>query len=75
MTFKLSIYQFIRSKEVRISLLLILLLGLIGIFIGKRHIIQQEKAINEVTVYQKDHFERYVHAPVSYTHLTLPTKA
>ena len=62
MTFKLSIYQFIRSKEVRISLLLILLLGLIGVFIGKRHIIQQEKAINEVTVYQKDHFERYVHA-------------
>jgi len=62
MTLKLLIYQFIRSKEVRISLILILLLGLIGIFIGKRHIIQQEEAINEVKVYQKDHFERYVDA-------------
>jgi len=62
MTFKLLIYQFIRSKEVRISLVLIMLLGLIGIFIGKRHIIEQQKAINEVTTYQKDHFERYVTA-------------
>lgn len=62
MTFKLFINQFIRSKEVKISLFLIMLLGLVSIFIGKKHIVKQNQAINEVTSYQKKHFDRYVAA-------------
>lgn len=62
MTLKLFIYQFLRSKEVRISFILILVLGLIGIFIGKRHLVQQQQAVEEVTIHQKDHLSRYVTA-------------
>lgn len=62
MTVKLFIYQFIRSREVRISLSLILILGLVGIFIGKEQVTQQQNSINEVTAYQKSHFDRYVKA-------------
>ena len=47
MKYRLFLYQCIRSKEVRISLVLITVLGLVGILIGNRHLIRQQEAIAE----------------------------
>ena len=60
MKYRLFLYQCIRSKEVRISLVLITVLGLVGILIGNRHLIRQQEAIAEVKAYQEQHFERHV---------------
>ncbi len=58
--YKLFLQQCLRSKEVWISLILILLLGVLGIIIGNKHLQKQEEAIAEVNTYQKQHFERQV---------------
>ncbi len=60
MKYKLFLYQCIRSREVLLSLVLILVLGLSGIFIGNRHLSERQHAIDEVKDYQKAHFERHV---------------
>ncbi|WP_051335979.1 DUF3526 domain-containing protein [Aquimarina latercula] len=59
-TLKLFLQQCIRSKEVRISLLLITLLGIISIVIGNKHLERQQDAIAEVKSYQAQHFDRQV---------------
>ncbi|TPN87378.1 DUF3526 domain-containing protein [Aquimarina algicola] len=59
-TYKLFLKQCIRSKEVWISLLLIILLGIIGIIIGNKHLERQQQAIAEVNSYQEEHFDRHV---------------
>jgi len=58
--YKLLLQQCVRSKEVWISLVLITLLGIIGIFIGNRHLERQKNAIAEVKAYQEQHFDRQV---------------
>ncbi len=60
MKYRLFLRQCLRSKEVRLSLLLILILGFVSIFIGKRHLVAQQNAIDEVKTYQEQHFERHV---------------
>ena len=60
MKYRLFLRQCLRSKEVRLSLLLILILGFVSIFIGKRHLVAQQDAIDEVKTYQEQHFERHV---------------
>ncbi|UOY08006.1 DUF3526 domain-containing protein [Muricauda sp. SCSIO 64092] len=60
MKYRLFLYQCLRSKEVRISLLLITVLGIIGIVIGNRQLARQQEAIAEVKAYQEQHFERHV---------------
>ncbi|WP_394749345.1 DUF3526 domain-containing protein [Spongiimicrobium salis] len=57
---KLFLYQCIRSREVRLALLLISLLGIVAILIGNQHLTQQQAAINEVEAHQKEHLERHV---------------
>ena len=59
---KLTLFlaQCLRSKEVRISLLLIIVLGVISILIGNRHLVKQQEAIAEVKEYQERHIERHV---------------
>ncbi len=59
-TLKLFLQQCIRSKEVRISLLLITILGIISIVIGNKHLERQQDAIAEVKSYQAQHFDRQV---------------
>jgi len=58
--FKLFLQQCIRSKETWISLLLITLLGIVAIIIGSKHLDRGKEAINEVKVYQEEHFDRHV---------------
>ncbi len=58
--YQLFLQQCIRSKEVWISLLLILLLGSVSIIIGSAHLQKQQEAIAEVNSYQKQHFDRQV---------------
>ena len=60
MNLKLFLNQCIRSREVQLSLILILILGVVAIIIGNRHLSAQEKAIEEVDAYQKEHLERHV---------------
>ena len=60
MKYRLFLFQCIRSKEVRVSLLLITILGMIGIVIGDRQLTKQQEAITEVKAYQEQHFERHV---------------
>lgn len=60
MKYKLFLYQCIRSKEVLLSLVLIITLGVMAIFIGNRHLSQKQHAIDEVKDYQKEHIERNV---------------
>ncbi|SEL96081.1 ABC-2 type transport system permease protein [Aquimarina amphilecti] len=57
-TFKLFLQQCIRSKEVWISLLLIMLLGVVGIIIGNKHLERRQEAISEVNTYQELHLDR-----------------
>lgn len=58
--YKLFLQQCIRSKEVWVSLLLILLLGIIGIIIGKKHLERQQYAVTEAKTYQEQHFDRQI---------------
>ncbi|WP_422080593.1 DUF3526 domain-containing protein [Ulvibacterium sp.] len=60
MKYKLFLYQCIRSREVLLSLALLIALGLLGIFIGNRHLNERQDAIEEVKTYQEEHFERHV---------------
>ncbi|QKX03588.1 DUF3526 domain-containing protein [Aquimarina sp. TRL1] len=60
MLYKLFLKQCIRSKEVWISLLLIVMLGIVGIIIGNNHLKKQQDAIAEVKTYQEQHFDRQV---------------
>ncbi len=60
MKYILFLKQCLRSREVHLSLLLILVLGMVGIFIGKRHLDTQQKAIAEVKEYQVQHVDRNV---------------
>lgn len=58
--YALLIKQFIRSKTVVLSTLLILALGVISILIGDQFLDKQEKSIAEVTQHQQEHIERNV---------------
>lgn len=58
--YKLLFQQCIRSKEVWISLVLLILLGTVGIIIGDKHLKRQQDAITEVKTYQEQHFDRQV---------------
>lgn len=52
--------QFIRSKTVVFTLVLIVIMGVVSILIGKQFLSKQEKTIAEVTRHQKEHIERNV---------------
>ncbi|MBW1296663.1 DUF3526 domain-containing protein [Aquimarina litoralis] len=58
--YKLLFQQCVRSKEVWISLLLLILLGVVAIIIGNKHLKKQQDAIAEVKTYQEEHFDRQV---------------
>lgn len=58
--YSLIVKQFIRSKTVALTTILILSLGLISILIGEQFLAGQEKAISEVTRHQQEHIERNV---------------
>lgn len=58
----LMIKQFVRTRMVWISFLLILLTGIVGILTGKQFLRNQEDIISNVTHYQKEHIERNVAA-------------
>ena len=60
MNYRLFISQCLRSREVRLSLVLILILGIVGISIGKRHLDAQQNAIDEVKAFQQEHLDRHV---------------
>lgn len=58
--YSLIIKQFIRSKTVVFTLVLIVIMGVVSILIGKQFLSKQEKTIAEVTRHQKEHIERNV---------------
>ncbi len=58
--YKLYFQQCIRSKEVWLSLLLIIILGILGIYIGAKHVNRHQAAIDEVKLYQEQHLKRQV---------------
>jgi ABC-2 type transport system permease protein len=57
---RLAFKNFIRSKTVIASLLVVLLTGFVSIFIGKQFLTRQEKAVKAVTYFQQEHIERNV---------------
>ncbi len=59
--YSLIVKQFIRSKTVVLTTILILALGMISILIGEQFLAKQEKAIAEVTRHQQEHITRNVH--------------
>lgn len=58
--YKLLFLQFLRSKAVVASLVLVLLLGAISIGIGHQFLSQKKAAISQVEDYQQSHIERNV---------------
>jgi len=58
--YKLLFLQFLRSRAVLASLVLILILGAISIGIGHQFLSQKKAAIGQVESHQKSHFERNV---------------
>lgn len=52
--------QFIRSKVVQLSLLLLLALGIMGVLIGKQFLQKQERTLANVTQHQQAHIARNV---------------
>jgi ABC-2 type transport system permease protein len=58
----LLIKQFIRSKTVVLSFILIVVMGVISIMIGKQFLSGQEETIQQVTSHQREHIERNVAA-------------
>lgn len=58
--YRLYLLQCIRVKEVWGSLVLISILGVISIGIGNKHVERQQNSIEEVSAYQKTHFDRQV---------------
>ncbi|UOB18634.1 DUF3526 domain-containing protein [Abyssalbus ytuae] len=58
--FSLLMTQFLRSRTVILSFILIITLGVVSIFIGKQFLSRQEKAIDEITAYQENHIQKNV---------------
>ncbi len=58
----LFIKQFIRSKAVVLSCMLIVVMGIISIVIGRQFLLRQENTIQQVTTHQREHIERNVAA-------------
>lgn len=58
--YSIMFVQFIRSRSVILSLVLIMVLGMVSIGIGKQFLSSKEHAIQAVTQYQKGHIERNV---------------
>ena len=58
----LFIKQFIRSKAVVLSCMLIVVMGIISIVIGRQFLLRQENIIQQVTTHQREHIERNVAA-------------
>ncbi|SNY95423.1 DUF3526 domain-containing protein [Flagellimonas pacifica] len=57
---RLAFYNFIRSNNVRIGLLFLLLTGVISLFIGKQFVEKQKQDIIDTSIYQKEFIEHYV---------------
>lgn len=60
--YALFIKQFLRSKAVILSFILILVMGIISILIGQQFLSRQENIIRQVTTHQREHIERNVAA-------------
>jgi ABC-2 type transport system permease protein len=58
----LLIKQFIRSKAIILSFMLIVAMGIISIVIGNQFLSRQERTIQQVTAHQREHIERNVAA-------------
>ncbi|MDR7130281.1 ABC-2 type transport system permease protein [Algoriphagus sp. 4150] len=58
--YRLMFKQFFRSNVVILCLLLVSVLGMTGILIGKQFLDRQERAAEQVTLYQQEHIERNV---------------
>ncbi|MEB2774065.1 DUF3526 domain-containing protein [Algoriphagus sp. D3-2-R+10] len=58
--YRLMFKQFFRSNVVILCLLLVSVLGMTGILIGKQFLDRQERATEQVTLYQQEHIERNV---------------
>jgi ABC-2 type transport system permease protein len=60
--YMLLVKQFIRSKAVVLSFILIVVMGIISILIGRQFLSRQENTIRQVTTHQREHIERNVAA-------------
>lgn len=58
--YNLIFKQFIRSRAVVITVILILMMGIVSIFIGKQFLLKEELNIAQVTHHQQDHIQRNV---------------
>lgn len=58
--YSLIFKQFMRSRAVQLSFLLVLIIGVVSILIGKQFLAQQQRSIATVTAHQKEHIERNV---------------
>lgn len=58
--YSLILKQFIRSRAILVTLILILTMGVISIFIGRQYLIKEEQNIEEVTRQQAEHIQRNV---------------
>lgn len=56
----LFLKQFLRSRAVVLSLILILVIGVISILIGEQFLTRHEKTVTEVTRHQQEHITRNV---------------
>lgn len=58
--YSLIVKQFLRSKAVITTLILILVIGIVSIFIGKQFLLKEEQHIESVTQQQKEHIAKNV---------------
>jgi ABC-2 type transport system permease protein len=58
--YSLIVKQFIRSKTVILTSVLIMVMGVVSILIGKQFLTKQQEAIDAVTLHQREHIERNV---------------
>lgn len=58
--YSLIVKQFIRSRTVQLTFILILVLGLVSILIGRQFLTRQESTIARVTQHQREHIDRNV---------------
>lgn len=58
--YSLILKQFIRSRAIIVTLILILTMGVISIFIGRQYLVKEEQNIAEVTRQQAEHIQRNV---------------
>jgi len=56
--YMLLVKQFIRSKAVVLSFILISVMGITSILIGRQFLSRQENTIRQVTTHQREHIER-----------------